>query len=66
MQFRIVKKSKGFSVEVSKKTWYGKKYWQSYINWFGTDSPFYYQDRDDAIDALLREIKLSVIDNSKE
>ena len=66
MNFRIVRRSKGYAVEVQKKKWYGAVYWESYINWYGTDKPFHYGKFESALDALEKEVRWNAISNSKK
>lgn len=62
--FRIKETSKGYIVEVEKKKWYGKRYWQPFINWRGTNEPFHYGTFDDALDSLIKEVRWIAIDGS--
>lgn len=66
VNFRILKKTKGYIVEVqvSKWTLFGiKKVWKPFILTSGLDIPWHHSSYDFAMKNLLDEIELSTIKN---
>jgi hypothetical protein len=54
---RIKKYDQGYSPEIQKTTWYGKTYWVHIISVSGIDNlPWYYKNKEDAINAVLKYI----------
>jgi hypothetical protein len=62
--FRISKYEKGFVVEVQKRKWYGKKYWVAFLFYLASKDIFHYSTYDNAMEALLRKIKIQTLENS--
>lgn len=49
---RVQKYPQGYTVEIQRKTWYGKKYWIHIIGYSGMpDEPYYYSDFNKAVEA---------------
>jgi hypothetical protein len=52
LNIRVKYHPKGWTVEVRKTNWRGKKYWIHIISYSGLEKqPYYYQSKDDAIKA---------------
>lgn len=59
-------KNKGYSVEMQKTKWYGKKYWTHIIAYSGMpDKPYYYENYDSALENVTLYFKWDLIINSK-
>ena len=62
---RVQKYPQGYSVEIEKKTWYGKKYWVHIISYYGRpDKPYYYLDFDMAVKEAKRMFSWDIISQS--
>lgn len=61
--FRITKHKKGYLVEIQNKKWYGKKYWKCFINYNGSENPFYFKTFENALLELKNEITKEVYRN---
>ena len=66
-KFRIKESSKGFVIEIQERTWYGSDYWTHLISYAGMEEkPFYYKTYEGAEEDLMKEVKWSLVKNSKQ
>ena len=62
---RVKKYPKGYSVEIQKQTWYGRKYWVHVFCYMGMPNiPFYFATADRAISNFTREARWKIISES--
>ena len=63
---RIKRYSKGFIVQIQKKTWYGKKYWIHLISVAGIESmPWYFKTYESALDEAVRYFKWDLMEGTQ-
>lgn len=64
--FRIVSCVGGFRVDIKRRKWYGRSYWEPYIKFRGSGDPYYYSSFESAMACLFAELKFDIINNSKD
>lgn len=62
--YRISKDNNGYFAEKEYKSVFFKTKWKPYITYFGSDVCYYYNTKEQAVEALNKKIKEEVFSNS--